>query len=290
MRRDFGAKHSRPCKFTSLSRISGRRAARVAISVKRTESAPFVSLPPRTNPRQLTAMAGHNYASLTPQESDAIREMASLGNRAIADALCLNKRRVAHVAKQARGGAGVFKVDGRGRRGLLSERYIRGLSRLVQATSTASLATITELVNASRDSADSERTVRRAMEELGLTSRTPTAKPWVSDVNKVKQVAWVRLHEYWKQNDLPRFSRTSHLSRCAAPLQVVPGRARASAYYPPAWTIISERAPVDYGLGWLFCAWPHPTAACCRDSELRQVRGGVGKAHLSPPGCRLWGP
>lgn len=201
VRRDFGAKHRKSCECTSLSRVSGRRAARGAISVKRTEGAPLVPLPPRTYPRHLTSMAGHNRAFLTPPQSGAIREMASMGssNGPIAATLRLKKSTVAHVAKKARGGAGVVKADGRGRRRLLSERDIGGLGRLVNADRFSRLTAISALVSASRDSAFSGRSVRRAMEELGVTSMAPAVEPWVSDANKVKRVAWARLHKDWKE-------------------------------------------------------------------------------------------
>ena len=137
--------------------------------------------------------------SLTPQQVATIKEMAlkNNSNAAISLAIDINKNTVAYVAKSVRSGAGVAKVDGRGRPPLLSPRDIRALARIVKVYRFSSVEDITRRVNAPRTSAVSTRTVRRAMHKLGFMSATPATKPWVSEANKVKRVAWAKERRSW---------------------------------------------------------------------------------------------
>jgi len=146
-------------------------------------------------------MAPRRRISLTPKQVSTIEEMASnnSSNGTIAKAIDVKKSTVAYVAKFVRGGAGVAKVDRRGRPALLSSSDIRTLARTVKVNRFSSAEEITRQLNASRSRPISSRTVQRAMQKLGFKSVTPATKPWVSDVNKVKRVAWAKERRHWDE-------------------------------------------------------------------------------------------
>jgi len=126
-------------------------------------------------------------------------------NRDIATSLGLKKSAVAYAAATARRSGGTAQKETRGRPELLSERELRGLRRVVQDNPFASIAEISEKVNAERSKTVggpasrpvSVKPLRRAVNGLGLASCAPAKKPFVPDVNKEKRLKWGKQHESW---------------------------------------------------------------------------------------------
>jgi len=152
--------------------------------------------------KQVTGtMEPRRCISLTPKQVSTIEGMASKNNSSgtIAVSVDVKKSTFAYVAKFVRGGAGVAKVDRRGRPPLISPRDIRTLARTVEFNRFSSVEESTRQVNATLSRPVSPRTVQRAMHKLGFKSATPATKPWVSDVNKATRVAWAKERRHWDE-------------------------------------------------------------------------------------------
>jgi len=152
-------------------------------------------------------MAGHKRTPLTPQQVGAIKVMVGnkKSNRDIATSPGLKKITVAYAAATVRRSGKPAQKETRGRPKLLSERQLRGLPRVVQDNPFASMAEISETVNAERaknaggpaSRPVSVKTLRRAVKGLGLASCAPAKEPFVSDVNKEKRLKWGKQHDSW---------------------------------------------------------------------------------------------
>jgi len=144
-------------------------------------------------------MTPRRRTSLTAQKAATIKEVALKNNSSavISRAIDINKNTVAYVAKSVRSGAGVAKVDGQGRPLLRSPKDIRALPRIGKVNRFSSVEDIKRRVIAPRTSALSTRTVLRATHNLCFMSTTSATKPWVSDANKVKRVAWAKERRSW---------------------------------------------------------------------------------------------
>ena len=109
---------------------------------------------------------------------------------------------VAEIARRADEGA---RKENRGRPKLLSPRELRGLHRLVEENPFASLAELSEQLNAERTNPPagqslrqvSPSTVHRAVNGMGMRSCAPTMKQLVFAVTKKKRLQWAKDHLSW---------------------------------------------------------------------------------------------
>jgi len=177
-------------------------------------------------------------------------------NGAIAASLGLKKSTVAYVAANARRVDGGGRTDNRGRPKLLRPRELRGLRRLVEENSFASLAENAEKLNVGRTNppavpalcAVSLSTVRRAIKGLGMRSCTPAKKPFVSAVNQQKRLQWAKSHLGWSIQwaSVLYSDESSFLVRQPQSRRVLrqPGQRYATSNLRPTFNSGSERVIV----------------------------------------------
>lgn len=93
---------------------------------------------------------------------------------------------------------GELKIrPGRGRKRKTTDREDRWLCRQALVNRRQSARNLTNAFQNAHNITLSPRTIARRLGEVGLKARRPRKKPYLSEVNRRKRVAWAEKHKNW---------------------------------------------------------------------------------------------
>uniref|UniRef100_A0A3Q3JTD4 Transposase Tc1-like domain-containing protein n=1 Tax=Monopterus albus TaxID=43700 RepID=A0A3Q3JTD4_MONAL len=110
---------------------------------------------------------------------------------------CSRSAVVSTYQQWSKEGQPVNRRQGHGRPRLIDARGEGRLVRLVQSHRRATVAQISEKLNADSDRKVSEHTVHRSLLRMGLCSRRPVRLPVLTPVLHQKRLQWAREHQNW---------------------------------------------------------------------------------------------
>ncbi|KAM8960365.1 LOW QUALITY PROTEIN: uncharacterized protein RCH25_036055 [Pelodytes ibericus] len=110
---------------------------------------------------------------------------------------CSRSAVVSTYQKWSKEGESVNRRQGHGRPRLIDTRGERRLARVVRSNIGATVAQITENVNAGSARKVSEHTVHRSLLRMGLRSHRAVKVPILSPVHCQKRIQWAHEHENW---------------------------------------------------------------------------------------------
>jgi transposase len=117
--------------------------------------------------------------------------------RQIAEALGHSQSQVSRAIKAFRD-KGQTSVEPRsGRPKIFTERNKRHLTQIVTKNRQITLDELTQEINEVLTESVSTRTVRRYLHEVGFHSLVGVRKPFVSEVNRTKRLAWCKARKTW---------------------------------------------------------------------------------------------
>ncbi len=124
--------------------------------------------------------------------------------REVATILKIPFSTVQYIWTKHRKGLGVANVQGRGRKKILNDREERKVLRAVENDRRLSAAKVAAQVFVDTGKSVSPETVRRTIRRKGLNGRVARKKPFISNKNKKRRLAFARDHvgkspEYWDQ-------------------------------------------------------------------------------------------
>ena len=121
--------------------------------------------------------------------------------REIATILNIHYSTVYYVIRKYKDTGSTINHPRKGRPKSISLRASGQIKSIMKRNRTVGLRGITEMFNVGKDVSVSEKTVSRCLHNQGFYARRPCKKLWVSNRNRLKRLAYYKIHKAWKIHD-----------------------------------------------------------------------------------------